>query len=125
MPPSTTTPSFGSIPMTVLAEAIGHRVVVELNTGATYRGRLEKVDAESGNVHLAHVHFRDADGSVSNLLRAAIRGANVKWVVLPRLLSRAPAVVENLRKVGARSVGAADAATSGGLRKRPREDDES
>ncbi|GAA6023620.1 hypothetical protein JCM10207_005085 [Rhodosporidiobolus poonsookiae] len=77
------------IPTKLLHESLGHVVSIELKTGQVYRGKL--FDAEDSlSVSLTGVTVTHRDGRVTQLDQVYIRGASVRFYVVPDMLSQAP-----------------------------------
>ncbi|KNC49095.1 small nuclear ribonucleoprotein Sm D3 [Thecamonas trahens ATCC 50062] len=77
------------VPIKLLHEAEGHKVTLETKAGDVYRGLLDEAD-DSMNVFLKEVVKRAKDGSKSSLGSAFIRGSQVRYVILPSILTHAP-----------------------------------
>lgn len=78
-----------TIPIILLREAIGHVVVVELNSKDEYRGLLKNAE-ESMNITLSRVTHTNRVGQKSTLEEVYLRGSAVRLFVLPDLLVNAP-----------------------------------
>ena len=77
-----------SIPLKLLFEGINHTVTVETKNGESYRGEL--TDAELNmNLQMSEVLHTARDGQKKRLEYIFIRGANIKLVVFPSLLTEA------------------------------------
>eukprot|EP00172_Hildenbrandia_rubra_P001814 Plantae.Rhodophyta-Hildenbrandia_rubra.ctg24237.p1 GENE.Plantae.Rhodophyta-Hildenbrandia_rubra.ctg24237~~Plantae.Rhodophyta-Hildenbrandia_rubra.ctg24237.p1 ORF type:complete len:120 (+),score=5.64 Plantae.Rhodophyta-Hildenbrandia_rubra.ctg24237:66-425(+) len=77
------------IPIKLLHEACPHIVTVETRTGDVYRGTLA-VSEDNMNVQLKKVTWTRRDGKVTPLAHVFIRGSQVRFMVLPDILSNAP-----------------------------------
>lgn len=77
------------IPIKLLHEAIGLVVTVELSTGQTFRGRLLEIE-DSMNCLLTDVLVTQRDGSTSPLQNVYLRGAQVRFFIVPDNLRYAP-----------------------------------
>ena len=87
------------IPLTLLAEAETHNVTVELKGGEIYRGTLESSSRDM-NVTLSGVTHTARDGRVSKMEQVFLRGSQIRLVVVPDILKRAP-VFATVAEVGA------------------------
>lgn len=77
------------VPVKLLHEAQGHIVTLELTDGTLYRGKL--LDAEDNmSVQLRDITMTARDGRVSQLAQLYIRGAHVRYFVVPDMLKNAP-----------------------------------
>ncbi|GAA5821809.1 hypothetical protein JCM11251_001036 [Rhodosporidiobolus azoricus] len=77
------------VPTKLLHESLGHVITVELKTGQTYRGKL--FDAEDSlSVSLTQCTVTHRDGRVTQLDQVYIRGASIRFYVVPDMLSQAP-----------------------------------
>ncbi|GAA5892370.1 hypothetical protein JCM6882_003653 [Rhodosporidiobolus microsporus] len=77
------------VPTKLLHEALGHVVTVELKNGVVYRGKL--FDAEDSlSVSLTQCTVTHRDGRVTQLDQVYIRGASIRFYVVPDMLSQAP-----------------------------------
>jgi small nuclear ribonucleoprotein D3 len=97
-----------TIPIILLREAVGHVVVVELNTKDEYRGTLKSAE-DSMNVILSKVTHTSRVGQKSTLEEVYLRGSAIRLFVLPELLINAPV----LRTVAATASAAAASSHSG------------
>ncbi|GAA5945725.1 hypothetical protein JCM3775_005894 [Rhodotorula graminis] len=76
-------------PIRLLHESLGHVITLELKTGQVYRGKL--YDAEDSlSVSLTNCTVTHRDGRVTQLDQVYIRGASVRFYVVPDMLSQAP-----------------------------------
>ncbi|TNY19641.1 Sm-like ribonucleo protein [Rhodotorula diobovata] len=76
-------------PIRLLHESLGHVVTLELKTGQVYRGKL--YDAEDSlSVSLTNCTVTHRDGRVTQLDQVYIRGASVRFYVVPDMLAQAP-----------------------------------
>jgi small nuclear ribonucleoprotein D3 len=82
-------PSKLTIPLTLLREAIGHTVQVELDTKDAYKGILTHADAKM-NCTLAKVAHTAAEGRVVKVEEVFLKGSAIRMFVLPPALSQAP-----------------------------------
>lgn len=79
-----------SVPLKILAEAVGSIVTIELDCGETFRGTLTSVD-DLMNVTLENAsHTRR--GEMRDIPSTHIRGASIVTFQLPELLKLSPAV---------------------------------
>lgn len=78
-----------SVPLTVLHEAEGHAITVELKTGELYRGHLDAAE-DTMNLQLSKVALTAVDGKVTRLEHVYLRGSHIRFIVLPELLKHAP-----------------------------------
>ena len=77
------------IPTILFHDAEGAIVTIELKNGSTYRGQL--CDTEDNmNCQLTDCTKVDENGKESKLTRTFIRGSQIKFVVVPNILSKAP-----------------------------------
>mmetsp|Transcript_87455 Transcript_87455/g.199870 ORF Transcript_87455/g.199870 Transcript_87455/m.199870 type:complete len:115 (-) Transcript_87455:164-508(-) len=81
--------SYVGIPIKLLHEGIGHTVTVELRTGEMYRGHLMNAE-DNMNVMLEGVTATGKDGRIMNLEQVYLRGASIRYVLLPDMLRHAP-----------------------------------
>jgi small nuclear ribonucleoprotein D3 len=78
-----------SVPITVLHEAEGHAITVELKTGELYRGHLDAAE-DTMNLQLSKVVLTAVDGKVTRLEHVYLRGSHIRFIVLPDILKQAP-----------------------------------
>ncbi|CAG9311965.1 unnamed protein product [Blepharisma stoltei] len=77
------------VPIKLLHEAENHVITIELKTGELYRGYL--VDAEDTmNCRLETVTVTSRDGNVYVLEQVYIRGAQIRFVIVPDMFKNAP-----------------------------------
>lgn len=77
------------VPIKLLHEAENHVVTVELKNGEVYRGYL--VDAEDTmNCRMETVTVTSKDGKVTVLEQVYLRGAQIRFIVVPDMLKNAP-----------------------------------
>lgn len=109
--PKATSSALFSIPLFALSESVGHKVTVELFSGERFHGTLTSIDnmgercaADRGvtvanlashlqgavNFTLSKVHYTAKDGAIDKMIRVTIRGSNVRLIILPKALERAP-----------------------------------
>lgn len=81
--------SAAGVPLQLLHEGEGNPITVELKNGEIYRGHLEAAE-DNMNVQLTGVTHRARDGRVSKLEHVYLRGAQVRFIVLPDMLKAAP-----------------------------------
>ncbi|EEB06258.2 Sm snRNP core protein Smd3 [Schizosaccharomyces japonicus yFS275] len=78
-----------SLCIKLLHEAQGHIVTMELENGATYRGKL--IEAEDNmNCQLKDISVTARDGRVSHLDQVYIRGSHIRFLIVPDMLKNAP-----------------------------------
>ncbi|GAA5988774.1 hypothetical protein JCM10908_006164 [Rhodotorula pacifica] len=77
------------VPVKLLHESLGHVISVELKTGQTYRGKLFEAE-DSLSVSLTQCTVTHRDGRVTQLDQVYIRGASIRFYVVPDMLSQAP-----------------------------------
>mmetsp|Transcript_5669 Transcript_5669/g.9981 ORF Transcript_5669/g.9981 Transcript_5669/m.9981 type:complete len:103 (+) Transcript_5669:70-378(+) len=77
------------IPIKLLHEAEAHVVTIECKNGDIYRGTLSSAE-DNMNVQLRKVQLTRRDGKVTALEHVFIRGSNVRFFILPDMLSNAP-----------------------------------
>ncbi|CAD2214134.1 small nuclear ribonucleoprotein D3 [Angomonas deanei] len=68
--------------LSVLAEASGNVVKVEMKNGSTYRGKVSIID-KAGNIELTNVSVQNRDSSLSVEERVLLRNAQVRLIHLP------------------------------------------
>merc|ERR1711988_2073200 len=85
------------IPIKLLHEAEGHTVTVEAKTGEVYRGQLLEAE-DNMNCYIGSVTMTARDGRTSKLEQVAIRGSQIRFLILPDMLKNAP--MFNVQKVG-------------------------
>jgi len=78
-----------TVPVSLLREAVGHVVQVELASHDAYRGTLAQVDANM-NATLTKVTHTAANARQSKLEEVFLRGSAVRLFVLPAVLANAP-----------------------------------
>jgi small nuclear ribonucleoprotein D3 len=77
------------VPIKLLHESENHVVTIELKTGEVYRGYL--VDAEDTmNCRLETVTYTSKEGHVQILEQVYIRGAQIRFVIVPDMFKNAP-----------------------------------
>ena len=77
------------VPIKLLHEAENHVITIELKTGELYRGYL--VDAEDTmNCRMETVTVTSKEGKVSVLEQVYLRGAQIKFIIVPDMLKNAP-----------------------------------
>jgi small nuclear ribonucleoprotein D3 len=81
--------SSNSVPIKLLHEGEGHVVTVELKNGEIYRGLLKESE-DTMNCQLEEVTMTARNGKVKRLANVFVRGGQIKFIVLPDLLKRAP-----------------------------------
>ena len=88
-----------SVPIKLLHEGQGHPVTIELKSGDVYKGMLDMAE-DNMNCHLSDVAATAPDGRVARLAHVYLRGSQIKMVVLPDLLKKAPmfAKVQQMRE---------------------------
>merc|ERR1712072_230675 len=77
------------IPIKLLHEAEGHTVTLETKTGEVYRGQLLEAE-DNMNCYIGSVTMTARDGRTSKLEQVAIRGSQVRFMILPDMLKNAP-----------------------------------
>ena len=68
---------------------LGAVVTIELKNGSIYRGELSETE-DNMNCQLKECTKTDEDGKESRFSRTFIRGSQIKFVVGPNILSKAP-----------------------------------
>jgi small nuclear ribonucleoprotein (snRNP)-like protein len=101
--------SIASIPIAVIADAIGQKVTVELGNGDEYSGTLQHVDPRTLNLRLDRVLFQAKAGDIETMANVTVAGGRVKLVVLPDLMRFAPFFEDVCSGKSAFLAGAADA----------------
>lgn len=89
------------IPIKLLHEAEGHKVIVELQNGDVYRGSLQSSE-DNMNCHLSKVIVRARTGETREMEHVYIRGSQVRFVILPGMLKEAP-LFDRVRELKERS----------------------
>ena len=112
-----------SLPLSLLREAVGHTVEVELESKDAYRGTLTAVDARM-NATVARATRTHRDGRQTRVDEVFLKGSAVRLFVLPPVLAQGPL----LRGVLERGAGSATAvggvpATASGSATAPRKRD--
>jgi small nuclear ribonucleoprotein D3 len=95
-----------TIPLILLREAVGHVVVVELNSKDEYRGML-KLAEESMNITLSKCTHTSRVGKKSSLEEVYLRGSSIRLFVLPDLLANAPVLKSVANSAAAATAGEA------------------
>ena len=77
------------IPIKLLHEAEGNNVAVELKNGEVYHGHL-RMSEDNMNCHMTSVTMMARDGRKRDMEHVYIRGSQVRFIVLPKVLRDAP-----------------------------------
>lgn len=77
------------VPIKLLHEAEGNKILLELTTGEKYSGLLKSAE-DTMNCLLSDVTMRARDGKKSKLESVYIRGSIIRYVVLPNILKNSP-----------------------------------
>merc|ERR1712227_478027 len=77
------------IPIKLLHEAEGHTITCEAKTGEVYRGQLLEAE-DNMNCYIGSVTMTAKDGRTSKLEQVAIRGSQIRFLILPDMLKNAP-----------------------------------
>merc|ERR1711990_1239400 len=77
------------IPIKLLHEAEGHTITCEAKSGEVYRGQLLEAE-DNMNCYIGSVTMTARDGRTSKLEQVAIRGSQVRFMILPDMLKNAP-----------------------------------
>ena len=77
------------VPVSLLHEADGFIVTVELKSGELYQGVLEGSE-DTMNCQLSDVTYTDSNGNVSHLNSVYIRGSSILFVVVPDMFANSP-----------------------------------
>ncbi|KAL0079962.1 Sm-like ribonucleoprotein [Phycomyces blakesleeanus] len=77
------------VPIKLLHEAQGHIISLELKTGELYRGQLLEAE-DNMNIQLRGLTVTGRDGRVKQLDQVYIRGAHVRFIIVPDMLKNAP-----------------------------------
>ncbi len=99
------------IPIKLLHEGEGNHVLVELKTGEVYKGLLLTAE-DNMNCQLSKVLLTHKDGRTAKLEHVYLRGSQVRFFVLPDLLTHGP-LFKKVQQIKA-SYDAAQAAKPGG-----------
>jgi small nuclear ribonucleoprotein D3 len=91
------TVQFGA-PLTLLHQADGFVVSVELKTGELYQGTLQGSE-DSMNCELTDVTYTNREGIDSHLDTVYIRGSSILFFVIPEMFANAPMFHETNRAV--------------------------
>jgi small nuclear ribonucleoprotein D3 len=86
------------VPLTLLHEADGFVVTIELKSGELYQGTLEGSE-DTMNCHLKDVTFTNSSGVDSHLDSVYIRGSSILFIVVPDMFANAPMFLDQNRKV--------------------------
>merc|ERR1712195_80848 len=70
------------IPIKLLHEAEGHTITLETKTGEVFRGQLLESE-DNMNCYIGSVTMTARDGRTSKLEQVAIRGSQVRFMILP------------------------------------------
>merc|ERR1712205_99564 len=105
------------VPIKLLHEAEGHTVTVESKTGEVYRGQLLEAE-DNMNCYIGSVTMIAKDGRTSKLEQVAIRGSQIRFLILPDMLKNAPMFKKQLggATAGGRGRGGASAGRGRGKR---------
>lgn len=85
-----------SVPIKLLHESVGHTVTIEVRSGEVYRGHLMQSE-DCMNVLIENVVRTSKDGSKTALEQVYIRGAQIRFLIVPDMLKHAP-MFKNLLK---------------------------
>merc|ERR1711990_703146 len=96
------------IPIKLLHEAEGHTITCEAKTGEVFRGQLLEAE-DNMNCYIGSVTTTARDGRTSKLEQVAIRGSQVRFMILPDMLKNAPMFKRADPKSGGRGRGVAAA----------------
>ena len=77
------------IPIKLLHEAECQNVTIELKNGEVYYGHLANAE-DSMNCKMTSVTLTAKDGQVTKLEHVYLRGSQIRFMVLPELLKKAP-----------------------------------
>merc|ERR1711934_1238448 len=77
------------VPIKLIHEAEGHTVTCEAKTGEVYRGQLLEAE-DNMNCYIGSVTMTAKDGRTSKLEQVAIRGSQIRFLILPDMLKNAP-----------------------------------
>lgn len=81
--------ALAGIPIRLLHEAESHVITVELKNSEIYRGMLLK-GQDNMNLELTTVTHTARDGQVQKMEQVYIRGSQIRYIVVPDLLKKAP-----------------------------------
>merc|ERR1712137_367253 len=87
------------VPIKLLHEAEGHTVTCESKTGEVYRGQLLEAE-DNMNCYIGSVTMTARDGRTSKLEQVAIRGSQIRFLILPDMLKNAPMFKKQTMKAG-------------------------
>mmetsp|Transcript_38908 Transcript_38908/g.67315 ORF Transcript_38908/g.67315 Transcript_38908/m.67315 type:complete len:116 (+) Transcript_38908:97-444(+) len=76
------------VPIKLLHEAEKHIITVELKNGEIYKGQLAEAE-DTMNCQMKEVIMTARDGRILRLENVFLRGAQIKFIVLPDLLKNA------------------------------------
>merc|ERR1712072_420252 len=77
------------IPIKLIHEAEGHTITCEAKTGEVYRGQLLEAE-DNMNCYIGSVTMTARDGRTSKLEQVALRGSQIRFMILPDMLKNAP-----------------------------------
>eukprot|EP01083_Nonionella_stella_P035431 96673_1 len=77
------------IPVKLLHEGEGHIVSVELISGELFRGQLKNCE-DSMNIQIENVTVTARDGRISKLQHVYVRGSQIRFIIFPDMLAKAP-----------------------------------
>eukprot|EP00020_Sapocribrum_chincoteaguense_P006747 CAMPEP_0170755942 /NCGR_PEP_ID=MMETSP0437-20130122/13774_1 /TAXON_ID=0 /ORGANISM="Sexangularia sp." /LENGTH=116 /DNA_ID=CAMNT_0011095119 /DNA_START=30 /DNA_END=380 /DNA_ORIENTATION=+ len=86
------------IPIRILHECIGHSVSIDLKNGMTVRGRVEEVEDSMG-VRLSAAEIRGGPNGTRAAAALYVRGALIRFIVLPNVLEAAPLLTRHKMQV--------------------------
>merc|ERR1711998_426897 len=100
------------VPIKLLHEAEGHTVTCESKTGEGNRGQLLEAE-DNMNCYIGSVTMTAKDGRTSKLEQVAIRGSQIRFLILPDMLKNAPMFKKQLGG-GSAAAGRGRGASAGG-----------
>ena len=81
--------ALAGIPIRLLHEAESHVITVELKNSEIYRGMLLR-GQDNMNLEMTTVTHTARDGQVQKMEQVYIRGSQIRYIVVPDLLKKAP-----------------------------------
>ncbi|ODV91730.1 hypothetical protein CANCADRAFT_308 [Tortispora caseinolytica NRRL Y-17796] len=85
------------VPVTLLNEAEGHIISVELVSGQILRGKLLEVE-DNMNIQLEDITSTARNGKVSHMEKVYVRGSNIRFFSIPEILRHAPMLTNKTKR---------------------------